>query len=268
MRPLLRKYLKILIVVIFILQIAACAIVLNFRNAANCVFIRASNFRHIDDKVYVSEDTTPEEEQLLLTRITSARARVTLLWGSAEALPVIIYCHSDFYYKKFGSKYGGGASHWVTPFGGYIALGPGNLDINSISHELCHSELFKRVGFMANLLEIPAWFNEGLATFLSYEISGGIESKYYQKFTEHYTRSINLGKPEIKLEEITERDAFNRLTEKHGNIGYYKSGMETARWFQAVGREGLLELVERVRSGESFMDAYKSIEERTSVSSR
>lgn len=260
MKPLARFSLKLLIILAFVLQIAAALIVMYFGNAANCIFIRASNFRNAGDKIYVSEDTPAGKEWLLTKQLDSARQRVKDLWGDIKAVPVIIYCHSDFYHKKFGSRHGG-ANQWVTPFGSYIVIGPNNMDVNTISHELCHAELFKRTGFFNIVYEIPAWFDEGIASFMSHNISGGVREDYYKSFEHWYSMSLRTGIKEIKLEDIDSRKEFMSMSERNGNIGYYAAGMETARWYDKTGRQGLLMLIERLNNGENFHDAYREVEE-------
>ncbi|WP_332368176.1 hypothetical protein [Spirosoma telluris] len=44
----------------------------------------------------------------------------------------------------------------------YLILGPDGNNTDVIAHELCHDELFARLGWWRVKRQIPQWFNEGL----------------------------------------------------------------------------------------------------------
>jgi len=60
------------------------------------------------------------------------------------------------------------ATVFYTPFRAIMVIGPDGINLDVLSHEMCHTELYHRLGWWRKEMRIPTWFDEGLAMQLDY----------------------------------------------------------------------------------------------------
>jgi len=132
-----------------------------FPQETRCVFVDFYDFE-TDENLCYRTGTDKETIDQLKKQIKKAESRVGNFWGEKTATPKFVYCQDDEDYKKFGNPY-------MTPacthmkIGSYVVISKQGLDLDIISHEISHAELFQRIGFFDRLRKIPTWFDEGLA---------------------------------------------------------------------------------------------------------
>lgn len=240
-----------------IIFIASVTYIVRYPSIVRCMTVEMRDFDQVSPNVYVSPDTPPASRSLLKDLMRRSKTRVAELWGNYEANPTFIYCHNETYFKQFGAGSPGVA--YLTPVGAYVVIGPRGMRTDVISHELCHAELFSRIGWWNSEFEKPAWFDEGLSMQLDYRYARRGHSRFFG-FMIDWERRVGKGDKAFDLENLYDREAFTSGDFRQTELAYVTSGMEVSRWLETVEREGLLLFTERLRSGETFDKAYGDIE--------
>jgi len=84
------------------------------------------------------------------------------------AKPVLVFFSSS---KGFLGPFRQINSYGNTQFVGgraCVMIGPNGQNVDVVAHEMAHAELFLRVGWLARWLQIPTWFDEGVAMQVDY----------------------------------------------------------------------------------------------------
>jgi hypothetical protein len=211
-----------------------------------CLLIDFSGMKEIKDNIYISSNTGDEKIKNILEIITESDQRIKDLWGEKKSDPVLLFCTDieDFY--KFGMyKSHGVARNFL--FGSYIIIHPEAITTDVLSHELCHAELFHRVGYF-NDSEIPSWFHEGLAMMV------------YKNLPESYLRNMN----DMKIlnddfKDLESNEDFYSSPVKT-NLLYLSALKEVSNWYNSRdGKNDLIRLVEMINIGYNFYDTYERI---------
>lgn len=210
--------------------------------------------REVSDNVYVSPNATDKEIQQCLELVNDARERNEELWGEIKSKPVFLICTNWDDYYKFG-MYRTQAMTRMNFAGEYIVLSPKGLNPDDVSHEMCHAELYSRVGY-ENDKKIPLWFHEGLAMLVCKEYP-----QSYAEYMEEWDIMTNGGPDIIPLDRISSDEDFYSSPSR-SNLAYWRSGLEVSRWFERGGRDGLLKMMEMMGSGSEFTQAYETAERR------
>jgi hypothetical protein len=200
----------------------------------------------------VDASLTTEERRFVAAAYATARERVASALGPLVApAAIVIVCKSD----ACGSWFGGvhrrswalgpgerleGGSFVAGPRGAILALvGRDRLEAVLV-HETVHVEAHVRLGDRF----APAWFHEGLATWMSGEPAcSGSEPHGVDDLRRLATNA-------------TWNDFTN--TEPQDAIGptYCQARAELDAWVHANGRERIAGLLGRVRAGEPFDEVY------------
>ncbi|MFD2573605.1 hypothetical protein ACFSUS_23400 [Spirosoma soli] len=218
-------------------------------------------------KVYVNHTATRRQQQQLRTHIQTARQRIQQFWGGQQGQATIIYCPKQADYERYCMGGEGAGCSIGTPWGAsYLILGPDGNNADVIAHELCHDELFARLGWWRIKRQIPQWFNEGLALMLDYRFSNPAvwehpdnlennpsfsEEEHRQPFAEH---------PMVKLSDLESTRDFFGGDYGHVMLAYQTAADEVSRWLAVVGRAGVPALTNAVANGSDFDDAYLGLE--------
>lgn len=245
-----------------LLIVGALGYYLAFPQVVRCYTIGLADFEAYDDHIFFSNGTTSSQKDSLLQLLIYSRRRINKLWGSYTSVPTIIYCHTEELYKKYGSTSGSPANFFGTPLGLYVVVSPSGLNIDIISHEMCHAELAQRLGWLTMTTQIPQWFNEGIALMVDYRYPDIRTSNRHSNYLQKWNQATNNGVVKIKLHEISSVEGFFNGDQYWIYLAYLRSGLEVSRWLEIVKREGLLDLLEKINAGEDFNKAYTAIEQR------
>ena len=186
----------------------------------------------------------PSRKEEFLSLITTAKSQVGAFFGDAPVDPNLILCATQSCAAGFGIGGNGLSISRVA-----VMVSPGGLTLGTLSHELTHARLHRRMG-LRNLVKqpYPTWFDEGLATHVaSHPIWPG------QISNAHRTRIR-------KVEHVWQLDdAFRDL-----GVGrtYLTAASEVANIEAIVGRSGLLELIARAKMGEDFFAVLNELQTR------
>ena len=136
------------------------------RHALACEFIEYSNYLEISPNIFAHASFTSDQKEKLLATINLAKFRVNNTFGSMASAPKVVVASNDEEAANFGSNAYGTAL--LTPLGQCIVFGPKGQNIDVIAHEYVHAEVHFRMGWLHHLLNIPTWFNEGIALLVDF----------------------------------------------------------------------------------------------------
>ena len=230
----------------------------------------SSDFRLLTDGgsgvVYINRSTTVRQQAQLRDHVRTAHDRIRRFWGNQQGRAILIYCPRQDDYEQYCIGGEGAGCSLGTPWGAsYLVLGPEGNNADVIAHELCHDELFARLGWWRVKRQIPVWFNEGLALMLDYRFSNpsvweqpdslannqGFSDDELMPFGRH---------PMVKLSELeTTRDFFGG-DYGHVMLAYQTAAGEVSRWLSVVGRAGVPALTNAVAEGTDFGETYRALD--------
>lgn len=239
-----KKKIAIRVVVFGLLVLAGLGIAkLSGHPVMQCYFVRWTELEEIAPKVFIDPNMPEDKREFLLVSIEEAKDRISGLYGEYTAAPVIIAGHTMEVMERFGGNtYNQVGRTYLTALGSYIIFGPDGIsDTDVIAHEIGHAELAQRIGQKA-ANQLPDWFEEGLAL----QFDNRFTEEDWEKRTSNGINAPNL--EEISV--ITHDDWLGYATAKH----------EVRRWLDAAGQDGLLSLLQSIRNGADFYQAYQSIE--------
>jgi len=182
--------------------------------------------------------------------IQEARDRIENKFGPMKSKPTVIFFNKqDYFWPVTLNEYGSAS------FLGYkscVMIGPKGKSIDVTAHELMHVEIEHRLGYWRRWLELPIWFDEGLAMQVDYRerynLPKGTETSYVRQL---YTVS-----------DFNVSD--NELLKNH----YASAKSEIALWISKVGTGLVYDYLNSIKEGRSFESVWLSSQrERTNPSS-
>jgi hypothetical protein len=235
-----------------------------------CQTIAFSSFDKVNKRLYISDGIDKIQRQQMLGSIRRSRQRVAAFWGKSVGDATLILCSSPDEYQKYCHSNEGAGCSLGTPWGdSYIVLNPYGLNEDVISHEMCHDELFTRLGWWKTTTQIPQWFNEGLALMLDRRFVNSTDSiQRYLDYMDEWLYLTNGAQEFLELDEISTMRGFFGGNQRHVMLAYMTAGMEVSRWMALVGASGIKKLEVSVEDGESFEKVYKQLEEAGESSSQ
>ncbi len=135
-----------------------------------------------------------------------------------------------------------------------------------IAHELCHDELFARLGWWRVKRQIPQWFNEGLALMVDYRFSSPALWEHPDSTQTNSPGFDDEGRmpyarrPMLGLADLETTREFFGGDYSHVMLAYQTAADEVSRWLATVGRAGVPALTDAVGNGDDFSDAYRRLE--------
>lgn len=217
--------------------------------AAESSLIVASARMSLGANVFVDSELPPAGKFRIVDIVEQARQRAENFYGRLAADPRIVLCTTVDRFRKAGGMglgFSDGRDVLVSPYGASVEI---------VSHELSHVELASRLGGYAQALaKVPQWFDEGLAVVVSQA----------PEFSEQaWLDATENGRNAPQLSQLESASDWNRITGESGvnmQLSYGTARREVARWYGAVGGEGLARLIGALNRGESFYVAYWRIE--------
>ncbi|MVM34921.1 hypothetical protein GO755_33140 [Spirosoma sp. HMF4905] len=236
----------------------------------HCFRIRSSeNFRLLKDipNVYIHQTATSQQQKQLRQHIVAARNRIRRFWGDQRGQAILIYCPNQSDYEHYCAGGEGAGCSLGMPWGtSYLVLGPDGNNVDVIAHELCHDELFARLGWWRVKRQIPQWFNEGLALMVDYRFSNPTvwetpdSSSHDASVWDETNPTPYPPSPMLKLSELeTTRDFFGSNA-THTMQAYQTAADEVARWLSIAGRKSVPILADAIAKGNDFGEVYRRLE--------
>lgn len=243
---------KLLRIVLFylggIFLLAYLSFFLLFPNLFYCQTVYFQEVDEILPNVYVSKNMEESDRKIFLTNYDSACKRIIHFFGSKQTTSPMIVGNDGEVMQKFGNQRHGkaGMTHF-TPMGTYIVIDKEGLNIDVISHELAHAELFTRLGWKNRTFLIPTWFDEGIAMLLDCRFAEAEEEWRFMTLNSDYVPN---------LEEISTPEAF--FGNPHHTLANYLSAKdEVKKWYAKNGKEGLERIISCIDKEGNFKTCYE-----------
>jgi hypothetical protein len=230
---------SLLSISLFFILLSIAVAIYNHQTISSA-FIAHSDFIEIQKNIFVSPDTTKKQQALLLTFIKQGKNRIRNKFGSFTANPVIISSTNPDKLKPYTNNHYGVTK--ITLFSAYIIIGSKGQSLDVISHELLHSELFTRIGFLNRWFKVPIWFDEGIAMQVD-------SRKGYNKPVKNTPiNSLRYG-----------WQFFRGDVQNH----YALAKHEVAQWLKNTGDREFYKLLTDINNGHSFSEAYSKFNKST-----
>lgn len=231
------KY-KLLIALFALVLAPATSWAFALSGPAACLFVGVSGLHTLPDgSLTDSASEVDQQRYMQLTR--EARAKIEKTFGAVEAKPILVFFnHPDGVGPFRLNAYG------TTQFIGSracVMVGPQGQNVDVVAHELMHAEIHHRLGYLTRFLQLPIWFDEGVAMQLDtrprYVLSppDAVNTAYVRDFT---TVSAFFKGDELALVR-----------------NYASAKLEVAAWLSKVGASSLYARLQRMRDGQSFAEA-------------
>lgn len=176
----------------------------------------------------------PQRAGELRRLANSARATVRDFFGDEPPKPTLILCTTRSCARAFGI---GGNGLSIMDMA--VMVSPGGLTLGTLTHEMTHSRLHRRMG-PGNILNqpFPTWFDEGLATHVA----------NHPKWTGTITAADRARVRQVRRFWQWD-EAFRAL-----GVGraYTAAAREVAAIEMRAGRDGLLDLIRAAEDGADF----------------
>jgi len=122
-------------------------------------------------------------------------------------------------------------------------IGPNGQNVDVVAHELIHVEIHHRVGWLQRWLQVPAWFDEGVAMQVDYR-------SRYELPAEAIPNAAG-------VRELNTFSEFFSGDEKKVVSNYARAKYVVASWLTRIGEKSLYQRLERMKRGESFEKAAR-----------
>lgn len=191
-------------------------------------------FVQIAEGIYVDEAMPPSQREAFLASADAAKARVSDFFGPLKGNPNIFACSTEACFVSYGGLTAKGTAYGSSR----VLLSPRGLGLVTLSHELTHVELYRRVGDFRAWHAIPPWFDEGLAVLVSQDPDYTMDT---------WLRATNNGRgaPALKL-------LGNAVPWAEGQLSYGTARQVVGQWYSRVGSEGLVRLIRGIQAGYDF----------------
>jgi hypothetical protein len=190
-----------------------------------CFLAQLSSRRQIAPGVFVEPDMPASERARLAGIVRQAERRIPEYLGDRRARPRILTSATR-------------TATYRTPFCDCIYLGPQGRNVDVVAHEMAHTELTARTGYWRATRQVPTWFDEGMA--LHVDLRPVFGEKAYRKIAPR------------RLADMETTATFHSAS----FASFVTARHEYEIWYARVGRAGLLSLLEQVRRGRPFTEAY------------
>ncbi len=249
---------------LLMLSLLAAALFFAYSHLFYCQTVAYSGFREIAPRVYVSPEFPARHHQYLAAALRQAQTRITDFWGKPQGTAVLIFCANLAEYEKYSHSRESAGFSMAAPYGhSFIVLSPNGLNPDVISHEMCHDELFARLGWWQTTFQIPQWFHEGLALMFDTRFIQATDSvQRFKQYASAWRYRIRHQAHPPGLEALSTMKGFFPDDPQQVTRSYLTAGTEVSYWLLFAGREGLFELIGALQENQAFEIAYSAIESR------
>lgn len=212
-------------------------------------------------KIFVNHDMSPEDRIKVVNIVAEAKERIVIFYGKTISTPDILICSTDECFSLLGGTVQRGLQLGKSK----IIISPKGLTPPILAHEWSHAELRTRMDArfdgILGIPSMPTWFDEGLAVAVSDEPAHS-EEVWQEIVTAKMTTP--------KLENLVSLEEWNKATKQFGDVDYSNgvpgkkcvvyatAGHVIRQWYQRVGRDGLLKLIDNVKAGDDFERSFKN----------
>ncbi len=254
----LTKVLKFLLTGIFV---AVASYYFLYSHILYCQTIAFSSFEKVNERLYVSPQIDAAQRQRMDEAVDQARQRIVAFWGKSVGKATLILCSDPEEYQKYCHSNEGAGCSLGTPWGdSYLVLNPYGLNVDVVSHEMCHDEVFTRLGWWKTTTEVPQWFNEGLALMLDRRFVPETEpAKRYLSYKDEWLYLTHGAQEVLELEDLQSMRGFFGGNQRRVMLAYMTAGMEVSYWLLVTGPKSVQALLDNLRRGGDFTETYSNL---------
>ena len=205
--------------------------------STSCALVGLAGLNALGDGV-VTDSKSAADHRRYIQLVHDARARIEATFGMPESKSiVVIFNRSDglgpFKLNEYGSTQMVGSRACVM-------VGPKGQNIDVVAHELMHAELHYRVGPMQHFLQVPAWFDEGIA----------MQVDYRNRYLLSPQEAVNSD----YVRALATASSFFSANDEALTRNYASAKAVVASWVMRVEPTTLYPRLLRLKSGESFAE--------------
>jgi hypothetical protein len=229
---------KFLTATLAVVLVSAATFAFALPGPTACLLIGVAQLHRLSDgSLTESESEVDQQRQVQLTR--DARARIESTFGAVESKPILVFFDQPsglgpFRLNAYGSTQFIGSRACVI-------VGPKGQNVDIVAHELMHAEIHQRVGYLKRFLQLPAWFDEGVAMQVDYRPRYSLSPQDAQKTA--YVR------------DLTTHSTFFKGDDQALTRNYASAKHQVTSWLSKVGSASLYSRLQRMRDGQSFAEA-------------
>jgi hypothetical protein len=149
-----------LLVAIAVVAALASTAVFALPGPAACLAVSVLPLQRLANGALI-DSASSADPQRYTSLIHDARSRITKAFGAPAAQPIVVFFSQPHGIGPF--KLSGYGSTQFIGSRACLFMGPQGHNTDVLAHELMHSELHHRVGPWQRMVNIPTWFDEGLA---------------------------------------------------------------------------------------------------------
>jgi hypothetical protein len=194
----------------------------------------AFGFDEIGPNIFAPPDLEPERRARMLADLNSARESVSAFFAVHDLAPIVVLCPGKSCDAAFGPSAPLGVAYGAVGF----RLNTGGLNTVIAAHEYAHIAIKSRVGTLRMFLDVPYWFDEGLAVYLSKDT----------RFSDSVPQAVLLD----LIENDSMRDWGRQVREYGWRDTYGGAKMLVENLAQEGGAEKLRMIVETLAAGGEF----------------
>jgi len=202
-----------------------------------CLLVEVADLHTLPDGVLT--DSGSEADQRRYVQLArDARARIEATFGAVESKPILVFFSQPDGFGPFRLN-----AYGSTQFIGSracVMVGPKGQSVDVVAHELMHAEIHHRVGYLKRFLQLPTWFDEGVAMQVDYRTRYSLSPQDSQ--TADYVR------------DLTTFSSFFKGDEQAVVRNYASAKQVVAFWLSKVGSTSLYMHLQRLKNGESFAE--------------
>jgi hypothetical protein len=200
--------------------------------------LRGTPMHLVCENVYVEPAMNDDDRESVMRWYSDSLAELGRLFSTHDpsTIPLIV-CKTSECATKFAGP--SRRSRIVSqPRPAIVIAGLGRLAKATFVHEMIHVEIERRT---AGKPQVPAWFNEGVATYLSDNV-----------ICDGVAPSID------DLRRLSQGSAWSGFTERPSKIdgAYCQARDEIGAWAASHGRERIVPLIDAVAAGKAFDELY------------
>lgn len=220
---------------IVLLGVGVTTFAFAFPGNVACSMVGFAGFDVLPDGSLVQATATATQRRRLVALRAQAQARITTTYGPSRAQPLVLFL--DDMKAFWPAERNATASTDFLPTHTCVVIGPDGQNVDVLAHELVHAEVVDRLGFLRRMIEIPVWFDEGLAMQVDYRTA-------FDPPTDVWDSSF--------VRELDTGPKFFRFEGGKHIPNYAAAKMEVRLWLGDEGARSLYPRLERIRAGEDF----------------
>ena len=193
-------------------------------------------FESLSDKTLIEPQLSSPDRSEIQEFLSDARARIETTFGVARAAPIVVFLqNTDVFWPLSINAYG--STNFVSSRT-CVIVGQKGKSVDVVAHELMHAELADRVGYWRRLIEIPTWFDEGVAMQVDFRPRYDLPSS--RPINTNYVRNLETAREFFK-------SSGSGLVENYASAKF-----EVANLLSDIGKQNLYQRLERIKNGEEF----------------